>query len=92
MRQQFLHTEEQGHGLAQPPTKEGDQRQPEKQELDAHVDRERLGKEVRGLLRRIEEVSHVGTNEEHDGNDAIGGEGREGEENNAEPPTIGKWG
>lgn len=90
MRRQFLLTEEHGHGLVQPPTKEGDQRHPEKQELDAHVNRERLSEEAWALLRRFVEVSHVSTKEEHDGDDAIGREGREWEENNTEPPTIGK--
>ena len=89
MRRQFLFTEKHGHGLVQPPAKEGDQWHPEKQELDAHVDRECLCEQVWGL-RRLEVLSQAGTNEEHDGDDAIGRERRDGEENNAEPPTIGR--
>jgi hypothetical protein len=83
----FCFTEEHGHGLVYPPTKEGDQRHPEKQELDAQVDRPRLGEEV-WVLRGFEEMSQAGTDEEHDGDDAIGGEGHDGEKNDAEPPMI----
>ena len=80
-------TEEHGHGLVQPPTKERDQRHPEKQELDAHVNRASLREKV-WLLRRCEELSQTGTDEEHDGDGAVGGEGHNGEENNTEPPVI----
>jgi hypothetical protein len=81
-------TEEQGHGLVHPPAKEGDQRHPKKQKLDAQVDRARLSEEIRRLWRR-EEASHEGTEEEHDGDGAIGGEGHDWEEDDAEPPMIG---
>lgn len=87
MRQQFVFTEEHGHGLVQPPTKERDQWHPKKQELNAHVDRAGLCEEV-WLLRRCEELSQTRTDEEHDGDGAVGGEGHDGEENNAEPPVI----
>lgn len=83
----FFLTEEHGHRLVHPPTKECDQRHPKKQELDAHVDRAGFCEEVWGL-RRCEKLSQAGTNEEHDGHGAVGGEGHDGEENNAEPPVI----
>lgn len=33
-------------------------------------------------------MSQAGTDEEHDGDGSIGGEGHEGEKNDAEPPMI----
>ncbi len=83
----FSLTEEHGHGLIQPPAKEGDERHPKKQELDAQVDRARLGKEV-WRLRRFEEVSQAGTDEEHDGDGAVGREGYDWEEDYAKPPML----
>lgn len=82
-------TEEHGHGLVQPPAKEGDQWHPKKQKLDAQVDRARLSEKIWRLWHRHrEEASQEGTEEEHDGNGAVGGEGHDWEEDDAEPPIM----
>jgi hypothetical protein len=87
MRQHFFFTEEHGHGLVQPPAKEGDQRHPKKQKLDAQVDRARLSEKIWRLWRR-DEASQEGTKKVHDGDSAVGGEGHEWEEDDAKPPMI----
>jgi hypothetical protein len=87
MRRRFFITEEHGHGLVQPPAKESDQRHPKKQKLDAQVDRARLSEDIWRLWRR-EEASQGGTDEEHSGDGAVGREGHEWEEDDAEPPMI----
>jgi len=55
--------------------------------LDAQVDRARLSEKIWRLWRR-DEASQEGTEEEHDGDGAVGGEGYDWEEDDAKPSMI----
>jgi hypothetical protein len=80
-------TEEESHGLVHPPADEGDQRHPEEQELNTHVDRTRFGKDLRGL-GLAEDVAQASADGEPEGDGAIGREGDDRKEDDSEPSTA----
>lgn len=72
--------------MVRPPAEKDEEREPEQHELDAQVDRAPLG-ELGGRRRRPEEEAQRVPAEEERRDRAVGREGDEREEDDAEPPV-----